>query len=253
MTMNEQITKARKELNDIADSLRETLNSLSDELEEIANQLPSLPDSSTQEETLDSFATACALLRSGQKLPAGQIIYTELEDYTTAKWRVLESRVKLTDNEVSSRAVVQLAEIIDYRSFSTPTKEHPYGWNDLASSDLMRWINSDFLRRLDKRDQDCIVTRTDLGDNKSRTLWLLSDEEAGFGDPECAFEWYRCEEDELNLRRQLKDRDGDPATWWLRTPNAGHASGVRNVSTSGALHNNGANNAYGVAPACFIQ
>ena len=40
--------------------------------------------------------------------------------------------------------------------------------------------------------------------------------------------------------------------WWLRTPTAGSAHIVRGVNIDGSLSGSGANNAYGLVPACII-
>ena len=37
---------------------------------------------------------------------------------------------------------------------------------------------------------------------------------------------------------------------WLRSPNVSNANNVRNVNSTGALDNNNAINAYGLAPDC---
>lgn len=39
--------------------------------------------------------------------------------------------------------------------------------------------------------------------------------------------------------------------WWLRSPNPWNGNNVRNVTPSGALNNNNANNGNAVAAACF--
>lgn len=51
---------------------------------------------------------------------------------------------------------------------------------------------------------------------------------------------------------RIKYQNGTARYWWLRTPYSGYASGVRNVNTSGALSNGGADGANGVVPACCI-
>lgn len=48
------------------------------------------------------------------------------------------------------------------------------------------------------------------------------------------------------------DAAGSARGCWLRSPLPGYAYSERNVGTSGALNNNHANNAFGVAPACII-
>ena len=51
---------------------------------------------------------------------------------------------------------------------------------------------------------------------------------------------------------RIKYRDGSAAAWWLRTPVSGSAYVVRIVFSEGPISNNGAHNAYGLAPACTI-
>lgn len=51
---------------------------------------------------------------------------------------------------------------------------------------------------------------------------------------------------------RIKYQNGSAAGWWLRTPLALYANGVRLVISNGTLGNNNATNAYGLAPACTI-
>lgn len=51
---------------------------------------------------------------------------------------------------------------------------------------------------------------------------------------------------------RIKYRDGSAAVWWLRTPYAWNAHGVRLVTSDGTLHTRNAHTAYGLAPACTI-
>lgn len=53
-------------------------------------------------------------------------------------------------------------------------------------------------------------------------------------------------------KNRIKYRAGIARVWWLRSPNAGYASYVRLVDTSGAWYSHSATNASGVAPACCI-
>ena len=46
--------------------------------------------------------------------------------------------------------------------------------------------------------------------------------------------------------------NGSVGWWWMRSPYAGHGHGVRYVHADGRVHINGANNSYGVAPACVV-
>ena len=51
---------------------------------------------------------------------------------------------------------------------------------------------------------------------------------------------------------RIKQLNGSPRNWWLRSPYVSSSSPVRFVNTSGSLINNIANFAFGVAPACVI-
>lgn len=59
--------------------------------------------------------------------------------------------------------------------------------------------------------------------------------------------------DGLTYTERIKyDAAGSARNCWLRSPNPGYANNERLVNTSGALSNNGASGAYGVAPVCII-
>ena len=51
---------------------------------------------------------------------------------------------------------------------------------------------------------------------------------------------------------RIKYRNGPAQYWWLRSPHAGGAGGVRIVSTAGDVNYDYAISSYGVAPACCI-
>lgn len=55
-----------------------------------------------------------------------------------------------------------------------------------------------------------------------------------------------------NDSNRIKYRNGTAKYWWLRSPNAGNASNVRTVHTTGTITIGGAYNSNGVAPACCI-
>lgn len=55
-----------------------------------------------------------------------------------------------------------------------------------------------------------------------------------------------------NDSNRIKYRSGSAQYWWLRSPNAGNASRVRLVCTTGDISINSAGSSYGVAPACCI-
>lgn len=55
-----------------------------------------------------------------------------------------------------------------------------------------------------------------------------------------------------NDSNRIKYRNGAAKYWWLRSPNAGNASNVRNVYPAGNVNYGSASGSYGVAPACCI-
>jgi len=245
MTPNEQIRKTRQELNAMADRCRD----MAEDLEEVANGLAMAQEiTGTATEPVQGFTAACKLLRSGNRLALGSCIHTRLKDGRVAKWRVIDNAC--FSDQGGTFMAVQLAEILDYRPFSKADKKHPYGWNNYEASELAAWLENDFFQGMADDDRACIRPRTDLG---NAHLWLLSDDEAGFGEASDAFGLFICDdEEERDELRQLKDSDGDAAYWWLRTPNSGNAYYVRNVYTDGTLDSYYAVYAYGVAPACYI-
>lgn len=250
MTPNQIIGKTREELNAMAERCRD----MAEDLEELADGLPVIPmEAGPSSDPVQGFEAVSRMLHTGQRPDLGQIIHTTLTDNRVAKWRVIDTDSMARLPGSIRPVVAQLLEIMEYRPFSLPNKEHPWGWNNYEASELADWLDETLAKDLLQADDfGCLVGRKDLGE-KRRYMWLLSAEEAGFGELEKAFDWYACgDEDERQERRQLKDSDGDPAYWWLRTPNSGHANVVRVVYTDGSLDSSDAGVANGVAPACII-
>ena len=250
MNARERISDTYQKMNEMADTLR----ALADDLEDTAEGLMYIQTEEVQQtEPLAGFAEAHKLLHSGKRPALGQMIHTTLADGRVAKWRIIDntSMGALAGSGVRP-VVTQLVEILDYRPFSRPDKAHPWGWNNYEASELAAWLDDEFAKLLPDDDYQCIISRGDLN-AWHRHIWLLSAEEAGYGDLDKAFAWYACEdEEERDKRRQLLDSDGDAAGWWLRTPYASYANYVRYVGADGTLYNNTANYAIGVAPACII-
>lgn len=84
-------------------------------------------------------------------------------------------------------------------------------------------------------------------------FFLLSNREIGFtadiNDGSTLLPYY---DGATNADRIKYNASGVAAHWWERTPTSGSASHVRLVDTDGTLHNDGANVAGGLAPACNI-
>ena len=255
MTPNEKINQTREELNSMAYRCRD----MAQDLEELAENLENLPEAGTAVDSapapIHGFITIKRMLRNGLRPVLGQLVTVTLEDGKETTWRVIETEKIPTWRRTDTQPVVlQLATILHYRPFSLPDKKNPFGCNRYEISDLAEWLDSDLAEKLNVDDFGSITPRRELGGEDGRRLWLLSVGEAGFTEPENSFEWYACEdEEERAKRRQLKDSDGDPARWWLRTPYSGYARNVRLVYTDGSLYNYYAFGAYGVAPACIIM
>ena len=153
------------------------------------------------------------------------------------------------DHTEENGVVLMMAAAYDWRPFARPDKQHPWGWNNYEASQIRKELNSEILEDLFGDEQELLEYWLP-GQGK---LFLLSDEEAGFEQTEATFAWFRgSSESVLDSRRMLKDRDGDPAYWWLRSPFPSYASGVRIVSSDGSLSNNGAYDGSSAAAACVI-
>lgn len=145
--------------------------------------------------------------------------------------------------------VIQMCRAYDWRPFARPDKKHPLGWNNYMASQIRRELNDEVITALFGEEQELIEDWQGMG-----KLFLLSEEEAGFRQTEDTFQYYRGEdEEELDIRRALKDGDGDPTFWWLRSPNPSYASNARSVYTDGSLYCNGAYYGYGAVAACAIK
>ncbi|HZJ98833.1 MAG TPA: DUF6273 domain-containing protein, partial [Tissierellaceae bacterium] len=51
---------------------------------------------------------------------------------------------------------------------------------------------------------------------------------------------------------RIKNLDGSPSRWWLRSPYVDYSDSVRNVHSGGSLINRSASYTHGVSPACVI-
>ena len=84
-------------------------------------------------------------------------------------------------------------------------------------------------------------------------IFLLSNREIGFtsdiDDGTTVLPYY---DGATNADRIKYNASSVAAYWWERTPNSGHASGVRLVGPGGTLGSNGAFGSAGLAPACTI-
>ena len=187
----------------------------------------------------ESVAELQQLLKDGKIPEIGQIALS----MNGMDWRCIE-------HTEENGVVLMMAAAYDWRPFARPDKEHPWGWNNYEASQIRKELNSEVLADLFGDEQDHLVYwYPGMG-----KLFLLSEEEAGFEQTEATFVWFRgSSKSALANRRMLKDRDGDPAFWWLRSPNPGDANDVRHVGTDGSLYDYGACYGYGAVAACVIM
>lgn len=201
---------------------------------------------------LNGFDEVARMIGSGHTPAVGRKVCTMLDERTAVMWRVIGPCDYRVESEGVWRrgVVVQACEAIGHYEFSRPTKKYPYGCNDYNESAVAGYL-SDYVYNLPPESYRVIVPREI--DGKKHMLWLLSAEEAGFGDKRLAYTYYACEDqEEAKRRRCLTDQDGDPCGWWLRTPSSGYAYFVRTVTSGGSLGCSSATSAGGVAPACII-
>lgn len=186
----------------------------------------------------ESVAELQQLLTDGKIPEIGQIALS----MNGMDWRCIE-------HTEENGVVLMMAAAYDWRPFARPDKEHPWGWNNYEASQIRKELNSEVLADLFGDEQDHLVYwHPGMG-----KLFLLSEEEVGFEQTEATFVWFRgSSESALANRRMLKDRDGDPALWWLRSPGPSGAGGVRGVGTGGSLDGSTANNGGGAVAACVI-
>jgi hypothetical protein len=148
------------------------------------------------------------------------------------------------------RAIIMTAACFDYAPFSRPDKAHPWGWNNYMESQIRKELNSVYLERLMGEESDQLIDHED----ERGKMWLLSMEEAGFMQTRKTYEYFSAEDpDEIDLKRQMIDLDGDEACWWLRSPRPSDAYYVRRVGSDGSLHYYGAYNGNSAAAACEIS
>lgn len=186
----------------------------------------------------ESVAELQQMLTDGKIPEIGQIALS----MNGMDWRCIE-------HTEENGVVLMMAAAYDWRPFARPDKKHPWGWNNYEASQIRKELNSEVLADLFGDEQDHLVYwHPGMG-----KLFLLSEEEAGFEQTEATFAWFRgSSESELARRRMLKDRDGDPALWWLRSPYPSLAYFVRSVYTDGSLYSNLAYGGDGAVAACVI-
>ena len=186
----------------------------------------------------ESVAELQQLLTDGKIPEIGQIALS----MNGMDWRCIE-------HTEENGVVLMMAAAYDWRPFARPDKEHPWGWNNYEASQIRKELNSEVLADLFGDEQNLLEYWLP-GQGK---LFLLSEEETGYEQTEATFAWFRgSSESVLASRRMLKDRDGDPAFWWLRSPYPGYASYVRLVRADGSLNNDLACLGYGAVAACVI-
>ena len=174
----------------------------------------------------------------GGKYKVGDIV---LEKYGV-RWRLID--INGEDYTIMTDCA------FTYAPFDRPDKKHPWGSNDWDKSQIRKELNEIWLPKLLGSEANLVKAKRAAGVK----LFLLSEEEAGFKQTENTFDYFRHAQPEVDMdvRRQLKDYEGDECNWWLRSPYPGRARNVRLVISDGSLDSDGANFGLGAVAACVI-
>jgi hypothetical protein len=190
-------------------------------------------------------------------------VFTIAESVAELKQMIAEDRIRDLGETVLSKngmdwkvihkdgdgIVIQMCRAYDYRPFARPDKQHPWGWNNYMASQIRKELNTEIIGVLFGDEEELIEDWQGMG-----RLFLMSEEEVGFKQTEDTFQYYHGkDEDALDRKRQLLDGDGDPTSWWLRSPYPSYASHVRYVHSDGSLGSDSAYNGYSAAAACYIR
>lgn len=229
------------------DDLKKVARVIADELDDVNNKTPGIEAAraiaALNEEDEDTIPTFVAEAREAIKAGRFKVGDIVMEKYGV-RWRLID--INGEDYTIMTECA------FTYAPFDRPSKEHPFGWNNWEESQIRKELNEIWLPKLLGAEKDLvkIVYAAKAG------LFLLSEEEAGFRQTPCTFDYFRLregeDEEDLNKRRQLKDCDGDECLWWLRSSDPGDAYGVRSVASGGSLTSNTANYGGGAVAACVI-
>ena len=116
--------------------------------------------------------------------------------------------------------------------------------NDWRKSSARKSLNSDFLSKLNP--DDLLPYESDLTADNGDTAYGKCVDKVGI----LSCDLYRKYRKFVPL---YKEWMWTCTPWYCRTPHSGSADYVRLVNTDGTLYNNGAYNAYGLAPACIFH
>lgn len=216
------------------DDLKKVARVIADELDESGkNPKIEIPD-----DMPPTFVAEAKKAIKGGKYKVGEIV---LEKYGV-RWRLVD--ISGEDYTIMTDCA------FTYAPFDRPDKKHPWGSNDWDKSQIRKELNEIWMPQLLGAEANLVKAKYASGVK----LFLLSEEEAGFKQTDNTFDYFRHAQPEVDMdvRRQLKDCDGDECIWWLRSPNPGSASYVRLVPSDGSLGNNLAYHGYGAVAACVI-
>ena len=217
------------------DDLKKVARVIADELDESGEEIPKIEIPDDMPPTF--VAEAKEAIKEG-KYKVGDIV---LEKYGV-RWRLVD--ISGEDYTIMTDCA------FTYAPFDRPDKKHPWGSNDWDESQIKKEMNETWLTQLLGAETNLVKVNYAA----RAKLFLLSEEEAGFKQTENTFDYFRHAQPEVDMdvRRQMKDYEGDECSWWLRSPNPGYAYGVRYVFSDGSLSGNGANGGNGAVAACVI-
>ncbi len=172
-------------------------------------------------------------------------------------WQVIGIDVDTpTDSNFTHSMTIQTKDCLENRVWE------PDGDNRYINSSIRAYLNSSFLSNLDPELSAVIgqvnkkvAVRDAIGgqDSFSDKVFLLSRKEVDSGEQgvttgEFVYPFYNGK----GNANRIKNLDGSPRSWWLRSPLVSHSFIVDHVHSSGGVYDDYADESYGVSPACVI-
>ncbi len=172
-------------------------------------------------------------------------------------WQVIGIDVDTpSDSNYTHSMTIQTKDVIENKVWDSAND------NRYINSSIRAYLNSSFLSNLDPELSAVIglvnkkvAVRDDFGgqDSFSDKVFLLSMKEVDLGDEgdttgEFVYPFYNGKGD----ADRIKNLNGSPMNWWLRSPLIFVSFVVRRVSLFGSISDDYAERGAGVSPACVI-
>ena len=173
-------------------------------------------------------------------------------------WEVIGIDVDTpAESDLTHSMTIQTKDVLENRVWNSAND------NRYINSPIRTYLNGELFNKIDPELKAVIgsvnkkvAQRNDLGgdqDSFSDKVFLLSRVEVGLGTEgdttgEIVYPFY----DGVANASRIKQLNGSPSLWWLRSPSVGNSNYVRRVHSVGSLNYNRAHDSIGVSPACSI-